>query len=73
MNLPASSFLGRAIARQCKNPLRVKTEPYVVEAGDTVLSVAASHDVSNFGDLIDVNHIHGQKLFPGQELLIPKK
>lgn len=52
--------------------LRVEYVEYVVKKGDSLFSISKMYD-TNVSELIDINMLTSNTLFPGQVLLVPKK
>ena len=52
--------------------LRVEYVEYVVKKGDSLYSISKMYDTS-VTELIDINMLTSNTLFPGQVLLVPKK
>ncbi len=52
--------------------LRVEYVEYAVKKGDSLYSIAKMFDTS-VSELIDINMLTSNTLFPGQVLLVPKK
>lgn len=51
--------------------LRENYHEYVVEKGDSLFNIAKKHNV-NINELIDINMLTSNVIYPGQVLLIPK-
>lgn len=52
--------------------LRVEYVEYVVKKGDSIYSIAKNFD-SSVSELIDINMLTSNTIYPGQVLLVPKK
>lgn len=51
--------------------LREDYQEYVVEKGDSLFSISKKHNVS-VNELVDINMLTSNVIYPGQVLLIPK-